>query len=235
MSNPILTIKKNSRQIPSSKDILSNANYCDILYGYLQNISKRDPKINNCRYVLKKNINYSQIGRLLGLSRQTVSKKFKSMLEGEKGSLPLIKYNEDEGKYYLIDLEASIATLIQHNTLQVMISCMQTNVLSIYVYLLNRYYASKCQQFPYYMDQLKQAIGLGTKSTGNNYIINSILAILKKIGLLNYRYETIKKENQHEKTQCYITWMTNQIQGLYYNLNDEKIIYIYKTLKNKIA
>ena len=38
-----LTIKQNSRQIPSSKDILSNAKYCDLLYSYLQGISNRDP------------------------------------------------------------------------------------------------------------------------------------------------------------------------------------------------
>lgn len=49
-----LTIKPNSRQIPSSEDILSNAKYCDLLYGYLQNISKRDVSKSNCRYILKK-------------------------------------------------------------------------------------------------------------------------------------------------------------------------------------
>jgi len=49
-----LTIKSNSRQIPSSKEYLSNAKYCDLLYGYLQSISKRDPEKNNCRYILKR-------------------------------------------------------------------------------------------------------------------------------------------------------------------------------------
>ena len=39
----MLQIKRNSRQIPSSKDILSNAKYCDLLYGYLQGMSDRDP------------------------------------------------------------------------------------------------------------------------------------------------------------------------------------------------
>lgn len=59
------------------------------------------------------------------MTRQTVSKRFKAMLEGEKDAIALIRYVEEEKKYYLIDLEKSIATLVEHNTLQIMVSCLQ--------------------------------------------------------------------------------------------------------------
>lgn len=230
-----LTIKPNSRQIPSSKEMLSNAKYCDLLYGYLQNASKRDAQKNNCRYILKKDINFSSIADQLKMSRQTVSKKFKAMLEGEEDALPLIRYDEQEKKYYLIDLDKSIATLIQHNTLCIMISTLQERVLSIYVYLLNRYAASGYNEFIYTMQELKKAIGLGYKSTGNNYIINSVLFLLKKLGLLKYRYQTVKETGKHEKTVTYITWMTNELDSLPQDLNDQKIENTYKIFKDKIA
>ena len=233
--NKKLTIKPNSRQVPSAKDIMSNAKYCDLLYCHLQNISNRDSRINNCRYIQKKDIKFSTIAELLGMSRQTVSKKFKAMLEGEKDALPLIRYSEEEKKYYLIDLKQSIATLVEHNTLQILVSCLQQRVISIYVYLLNRYMASGYNEFQYTMAQLKKVVGLGYQSTGNNYIINSALIALKKIGLIDYRYEQVKKDGQHDKTICYITWMTNQLDGLPEDLNDEKIETAYKKFKQKTA
>lgn len=234
MSNK-LTIKPNSRQIPNSKDIISNAKYCDLLYGYLQNISYRDPQKNNCRYIQKKDIKFVDIANDLNMSRQTVSKKFKSMLEGEKDSIPLIRYEEKEKKYYLLDLERSIATLVQHNTLMIIISCLQQKVLSVYVYLLNRYIASGCNEFRYTLPELKKVVGIGYKSTGNNYIINSYLIALKKLGLLDYRYQMLKEERQHQKTACYITWMKNELEGLPKDLNDQKIEETYQILKSKIA
>ena len=85
------------------------------------------------------------------------------------------------------------------------------------------------------MEQLKKVIGIGHKSTGNNYIINSCLIMLKKLGLLDYKYRTVKQDRQHERTQCYITWMTNEIQGLPEDLNDIKVEETYKKLKDKIA
>ena len=157
------------------------------------------------------------------------------MLEGEKDAISLIRYEQAQKKYYLIDLQKSIATLVQHNTLQIMISSLQERVLSIYVYLLNRYIANGCNEFLYTLEQLKKAIGIGYKSTGNNYIINSALIILKKLGLLHYRYQTKKEEGKHEKTNCYISWMTNELDGLPEDLNDEKIELTYKTLKDMIA
>lgn len=227
-----LKVKPNSRQIPSSRQILSNARYCDLLYGYLQSISKRDERKNNCRYVLKKDVKFLQIGEMIGMSRQTVSKKFKAMLEGQEDSLPLIKFSPEEKKYYLIDLDRSIATLVEHNTLQVMIATLQERVLSVYIYLLNRYIASGENEFIYTKEQIKKVLGIGYKSDGNNYIINSILIVLRKLGLLDFRYE---EDRQKNKTYTYITWMTNEIDGLPEDLRDEKISITYQRLKDKIA
>ena len=231
----MLTIKSNSRQVPSSKEILSNANYCDLLYCHLQNMSSRDSEKSNCRYIQKRDINFSTIAEQLGMSRQTVSKKFKAMLEEEENSLSLIKYDKNEKKYYLIDLDKSISTLVEHNTLLIMTSCLQERVISIYVYLLNRYFANRFQQFQYTLPELKTALGLGCKSSGNNYIINSALITLKKLGLIDYRQELVKEKGKHEKTCCFITWMTNELDDLPQDLNDERIQVSYKNFKAKFA
>lgn len=232
--NVRLTIKPNSRQIPSSKQYMSNAKYCDLLYGYLQSISHRDPSKNNCRFIRKEEVNFTTIAYDLGMTRQTVSKKFKSMLQDQKDSISLLRYVPEEKKYYLIDLDRSVATLVQHNTLQILISCLQVRVISIYVYLLNRYIASGYNEFIYTMEELKKVVGLGYKSTGNNYIINSALYVLKKLGLLDYRYQQDKKADGQERTRCYITWMTNELQNLPEDLNDEKIQATYKLLKTRV-
>ena len=148
------------------------------------------------------------------MNRQTVSKKFKAMLEGEEGSIALIR---KEGKnYVLLPIEKRLAMLVPYGTLQVLTSTVQEKVISIYVYLLNRYIASKERPFRYTIDELKAVVGLSTDTRSNNYIISSILLLLKKLGLLNY-----EKKIECDETVSYITFMTNEIDELPEELKDE--------------
>lgn len=94
--------------------------------------------------------------------------------------------------------------LVPYGTLQVLTSTVKENVISIYVYLLNRYIASKEQKFRYTIDELKSVIGISTDTRSNNYIINSILLLLSKLGLL--KSDSYKKGNE---TFSYVLWMTN--------------------------
>ena len=62
----------NSRQIPSKEEVTRAYNYCDYLYGYLQSVSNWDDVKGHPRYIIKKDINFSHIGVLLGKTRQTI-------------------------------------------------------------------------------------------------------------------------------------------------------------------
>ena len=64
----MLRVQPNSRQMPKTKTICSNKKYYDILYAYLQCISERD-EISNKRYFYKKDINFSKLAEIFGLSR----------------------------------------------------------------------------------------------------------------------------------------------------------------------
>ena len=94
--------------------------------------------------------------------------------------------------------------LVPYGTLQILTATVTENVISIYVYLLNRYLGSKEQEFRYTINELKEVIGISTNTRSNNYIISSILLLLNKLGLLKY-----EKRIQNDETFSFITWMTN--------------------------
>ncbi len=210
-----MKILENSRQIPKDSQVyLSNLSYCDYLYSYLQNISYWSGKKDQPRYVLKKDCSFVAMAEALGVHRQTISKKFKSMLEGQPNSVALIRKQKD--RYILLPIQKNLAMLVPHGTLQVLVSTVTENVISIYVYLLNKYFRSYEQPFRYTIDQLKKAIGISVKTRSNNYIITSILWLLQKLGLLKKQKRIVD-----DQTFSYITWMTNEIDDLPDQLKEE--------------
>ncbi len=202
-----MKIQENSRQIPKKGEYLANINYCDYLYSYLQVISLWSGNKDDLRYIPKKECSFVKIAQALGINRQTASKKFKSMLEGQPGSVSLIRKGKD--CYYLLPIEKNLAMLVPYGTLQVLTSTVKENVISIYVYLLNRYLNNHETEFRYTIDQLKSVIGISVNTRSNNYIISSILLLLSKLGLLKYQ-----KKVRDNQTFSYVTWMTNQIDDL---------------------
>ena len=128
-----MEIQENSRQIPSDIKYTSSKNYSDILYGYLQHMSIMDP-CTNARYVKRADINYVKIAEDLNITRQTVSKKFKALVE--EGLLIENKYNKI---YFLRVLEPSLAALLPDDTLRVLINTLQERGLSILTYLLKTF------------------------------------------------------------------------------------------------
>lgn len=75
-----MQIQRNSRQVPNTKDIVAQKYYSDILYSHLQVISQFDPETAE-RFVLAADINYAAFGNTLGITRQTVSKRFNKLVE----------------------------------------------------------------------------------------------------------------------------------------------------------
>ena len=163
------------RQIPKIKEICASKLYNDLVYSYLQTISDEEGKI------LKFNMNHREIGEKVGLSRQTVATKIKNLEE-----LELLKFVEDTDEYELIILDPNIAALIPEDTLKLLIDTMNEKTISIYVYLFKRFYANKNKPYTVTYTQLKDWIGVSTKTTSNNRVVSNILMVLKKIGLLDY-------------------------------------------------
>lgn len=203
----MLTIKSNSRQIPDSKAICADKKYYDILYGWLQQVSEYDEGI---RYVDTKKVNFSQLSKTFGLSRQTVSTKMKNL---EK--MGLVTKNEMKKRYELLILDPNVAALIPYNTLKLLVDTLSENSISSYVYLLSRYVANNERPYQFTLMQVKSYIGISTATKSNDEIITNILFVLQKIGLIKYSMtEAPGSEFGNVKTIYQIDWMTNDVKNL---------------------
>lgn len=186
----MLKVQSNSRQVPSVKEYTANKKYNDLLYGVLQEMSYIDS--DKIRYVNKSDINYSDLGNRIKSSRQTASTRFKSLIE-----IGLISFVEDEKRYKLNYLDKSIASLVPFDTLKAINDALSQNSISIYVYLLKRFLANQEKEYIVTMKQMKEFIGITSKSTSNNSTINNILNVLSKIGLVEYELVQTDRETRN--------------------------------------
>ena len=200
-----------TRQIPKIEKICANKKYHDILYGYLQDHSQWDGIQGHRRYVDKGLVNFSQIGKLLGISRQTASTKFQNLVK-----LGLITDNPDqEGRYYLTILPAEVAGLIPEPTLKLIIDTLSEHCISAYLYLLLRYIANEEEPYTFLLTDIKKHIGICTTTRSNDQVITNILFVLQKIGLIRYSLTTLQQDNvdyKDVKTVYRIDFLTNYIE-----------------------
>lgn len=203
---------KNARQIPKIQRICADKRYHDILYSYLQENSEWDGINGNPRYVEKNVVNFSKIGSELGISRQTVSTRFKHLVQ-----LGLVS-DLNDGKYYLSILPAEVAALIPTQTLRLLLNTLSDNAISTYIYLLLRYYANKEKSFTFQLSDVKKYIGICANTRSNDDIITNILFVLQKIGLIKYSLTTAQSRNNMEyddvRTIYQIDFLTNYIEGI---------------------
>lgn len=179
-----MQIENNSRQIPSNERYTANKNYSDILYGYLQNISVLDEALG-MRYIEKKDIKYTKIAEDLGVTRQTVSKKFNSLIE--EG---LLSFDGSSKRYYLLVLEAELATLLPSDTVKILCNTLQERCLSVLAYLLKTYIQHGSQACEVNLEVIKGYVGLSKTNRGsNNEIIRDIFLVLSKLGLIKFKAE----------------------------------------------
>lgn len=200
-----------TRQIPKIEKICANKKYHDILYGYLQDHSQWDGIQGHRRYVDKGLVNFSQIGKLLGISRQTASTKFQNLVK-----LGLITDNPDqEGRYYLTILPAEVAGLIPEPTLKLIIDTLSEHCISAYLYLLLRYIANEEEPYTFLLTDIKKHIGICTTTRSNDQVITNILFVLQRIGLIKYSLTTLQQDNvdyKDVKTVYRIDFLTNYIE-----------------------
>lgn len=193
-----MVIEKNSRQMPSNS-MIKEKNYCDLLYAWLQCKSERVNMNDKIRRVPKEKIKWVKIeqdfirpdkeGKMCKImERRTIAKYFNFLLE--KGYIT----EEDDGYYYLETLPSNEATLIEYETLSKMVNTVKQNVINIYIYLFNRYYANGCQPFIATMKQIKSYLGIATTTTSNNLIVSDSIDILERLGLL--RMEMVTRDGK---------------------------------------
>ena len=157
-----MEIQKNWRQIPSNEKITSNKNYSDILYGYLQHLSLLDEDLG-IRFIPKSNIKYTAIAEELGVTRQTISKKFNNLID--QGLIVLDSANK---RYVLSTLEAELATLLPDDTIRILCNTLQERCLSVLSYLLKTYVQHGERACEVNMDIIKAHVGLSKTNRGSN-------------------------------------------------------------------
>lgn len=194
--------EKNRRQVPKVREYLAMKDYSDVLYCYLQVISQYDAK-KEIRFVPAKECKFTAIANNLGMTRQTISKKFKVLEEAG-----LIRKFDD--RYEIINLEKEIAELVPFTTLRILTNTVRENVISTFVYLLVRYRAEKEQEFKFTLEQIKRNIGVGV-SRSTDYIVTDILLVLKKLDLLDYELRNETDDDGSVKSIYYVTNMSNKI------------------------
>ena len=200
-----MKIEKNSRQVPSIPTYTADKKYCDLLYGYLQELSYCeviDGEVT--RYVDSSSFNYTTLGEAIGLKRVTASKKFKYLVE----ELGLIEFIEKEKRYKLINLDKSISSLVPYETLRQLNHSLSQNSISLYVYLMKRWYAEGQNEYQVTMSQMKSFIGIATTTTSNNDVINDILNVLTLLGLVKVEKRQIEKDNY----AIFVTAISNTIE-----------------------
>ena len=174
----ILQIVKNSRQVPKKDDIVSNKDYCDLVYSWFQCVSELDEETKE-RYVTTDKINMSAIGRELGMDRRTVGRYVKKLYEQDL-------LEEKPGKTILKVLEKNAATLVPYLTLRQIQNSLHRNSVSIFVYLLNRYISNAEQPFFITYNELKKFIGISVATSSNNVVVSDILKTLRALQLIEY-------------------------------------------------
>lgn len=208
-----MKIEKNSRQMPSDKQYLSNKTYSDRMYGHLQSISVTLPD-KEVRYVKKEDCKFVILADVLGISRQTASKNFHSLLNSG-----LIIYDEELKMYELVLLDSNIATLLPVDTVRVLTNTLKERSLSVLAILIKIWYQNNEKEGPFSLSYIKAILGLSSKNKGvSNQVILDILLVLKKLDLIDYHIQ-----QNGNKTQYFLDKVNNTL-----NLNENEI-------KDKIA
>lgn len=180
--------------MPKNKKIISEKYYSDILYSYLQ---VNSTKTESGRIIPKKMIKYVDLANILGVSRQTISKRFNKLLE-----LGLVIPKDNN--YELAVLDSSNGFLIPEATLRIMSNTLSENTINVYIFLCKKFIANKEKPCDFTIYALKDYCGLGTKGDTNNYIITDILLVLQKLGLIEYSITTNRIGDNSVKTHYHL-------------------------------
>ena len=176
---------------------MADKNYCDLVYAWFQCKSDWDGEV---RVIPYKTATFTNIGNEIGMDRRSASKYVKQLVK-----MGLLEEDEKQKVYILKALQSSSAMLVPFTTLRQLVNSLNRNSVNIFVYLLNRYLGNKENSFVVTHRELKSRVGLAVSTTSNNIIINDILDILKRLGLIKYELQQV----EYDKTNIVITEVSN--------------------------
>lgn len=185
-----------------SQQELEDMAYGDAIYAWLLLHSHYDVGEDH-NYIYKKDFTYEMIGKDIGRSRQTVSKRFKELLalcnkEERAGRKDLIV---DMGKYYILPCFRDFQKLDSETVLNLFRLCGKSRreeLIKTYAWLLKK--NSKKEKEISFEDMIN-AFGhsKGNEQTYNRY--KDILTTLQGAGLIKFRTSLLRTEKgQYGKT-----------------------------------
>jgi hypothetical protein len=185
---------------PASKRELKNMEYGDAIYTWLllhshYNINK------NCNCIYKADFTYEAIGKDIGRTRQTVSKRLKKLLSSSSDRSEEENLIIESDKCYLLPYFKDSQTLDKELILELLNfsknSCNE-ELIKTYVWLLKKY---KKEEKAISYGDIITAFGhtKGNKQVYNRYKNN--FSILQKAGLVKFNTSAVDLEkNLHGKT-----------------------------------
>lgn len=179
---------------------MADKNYCDLIYAWFQCKSEWDS--DGVRNIPIKNATFINIGNEVGMDRRSVSKYVKELIK-----MNLLEKDNVKKVYVLKKLSASSAMLVPFLTLRKLVNSLSRNSVNIFVYLLNRYLGNNEESFLITHNELKSKIGIATSTPSNNIVINDILEILSRLGLIEYEL----RQTEYDKTNIIIKKVSNML------------------------
>lgn len=188
--------EEQKRRIPLDKKFMTKK-INDILYGYLQVKSTLNTK-TNMRYIKKDDVNFTEIEEDLKYTfkRRTLVNHLSNLINyGFIGESEMIDTYGESMKVYTFPYNTdSIYKLIPIETLRYLVDTANPSVVSIYVYLLNKWEWKGNKYIFTEAELIKNCLGVTSTSNSRDYIrVNNVLTCLVNNGLIEYKKVYSKK------------------------------------------
>ena len=188
--------EEQKRRIPLDKKCMTKK-INDILYGYLQVKSTLNTE-TNMRYIKKDDVNFTEIEEDLKhtFKRRTLANHLSNLINcGFIGESEMIDTYGEPMKVYTFPYNTdSIYKLIPIETLRYLVDTANPSVVSIYVYLLNKWEWKGNKYIFTEAELIKNCLGVTSTSNSRDYIrVNNVLTCLVNNGLIEYKKVYSKK------------------------------------------
>ena len=188
--------EEQKRRIPLDKKFMTKK-INDVLYGYLQVKSTLNTE-TNMRYIKKDDVNFTEIEEDLKYTfkRRTLVNHLSNLINyGFIGESEMIDTYGKSMKVYTFPYNTdSIYKLIPIETLRYLVDTANPSVVSIYVYLLNKWEWKGNKYIFTEAELIKNCLGVTSTSNNRDYIrVNNVLTCLVNNGLIGYKKIYSKK------------------------------------------
>ena len=188
--------EEQKRRIPLDKKFMTKK-INDILYGYLQVKSTLNTE-TNIRYIKKDDVNFTEIEEDLKYTfkRRTLVNHLSNLINyGFIGESEMIDTYGESMKVYTFPYNTdSIYKLIPIETLRYLVDTANPSVVSIYVYLLNKWEWKGNKYIFTEAELIENCLGVTSTSNSRDYIrVNNVLTCLVNNGLIEYKKVYSKK------------------------------------------